>query len=331
MNIVIKNKDLNKSEPLKVFNIGSISTTFQDLLDESNIEIEEDQIVVLKIDNDFYFLPLKYKESSIYGFGKDIKEEDLIKINSSFEESINTEINNESTTNAITFISPRKLWYWFKSIILSRNNTWTGNNNFEKNVVIKGESSLIGNALEIRNSNNEPIAEFLNNKRIKLSQIFEIEPAVGLGTLFFRYNNTEIFRASLGTGGSIFQSTLSILEKLRIHANSNAKIELYNDYHYWEIENNTAAGKRFRIKDVTGGNTYPFVILPTSGRIGVSENNPKGIFDVASTTETSLPFPRMTQAQRTAITSPPVGGHVYQTDGTEGVYVYKSTGWQFAY
>ena len=82
MNIVIKNKDLNKSEPLKIFNIGPISTTFQELLDESNIEIEEDQIIILKTGDDFYLLPLKYKESSIYGFGKDIKEEDLVKVSS---------------------------------------------------------------------------------------------------------------------------------------------------------------------------------------------------------------------------------------------------------
>jgi len=32
-----------------------------------------------------------------------------------------------------------------------------------------------------------------------------------------------------------------------------------------------------------------------------------------------------------AIVSPAVGLHVYQTDATEGVYVYKSTGWAFAY
>lgn len=54
-------------------------------------------------------------------------------------------------------------------------------------------------------------------------------------------------------------------------------------------------------------------------------------FDVFSTTRGARPFPVMTQAQRTAIASPAVGIHVYQTDGTEGVYVYKSTGWAFAY
>jgi hypothetical protein len=36
----------------------------------------------------------------------------------------------------------------------------------------------------------------------------------------------------------------------------------------------------------------------------------------------------MTEAQRTSISSPANGMHVYQTDGTEGVFVKKSTGWQ---
>jgi hypothetical protein len=52
--------------------------------------------------------------------------------------------------------------------------------------------------------------------------------------------------------------------------------------------------------------------------------------DVSSTTQGFL-LPRMTAAQRTAIGSPAIGLHVYQTDGTEGVWVYKSTGWVFAY
>ena len=47
---------------------------------------------------------------------------------------------------------------------------------------------------------------------------------------------------------------------------------------------------------------------------------------VNSTTQGFLP-PRMTAAQRTAIASPAVGLMVYQTDGTEGLYIFRSTGW----
>jgi hypothetical protein len=47
---------------------------------------------------------------------------------------------------------------------------------------------------------------------------------------------------------------------------------------------------------------------------------------VDSTTKGFLP-PRMTAAQRTAIGTPAIGLMVYQTDGTEGLYIFRSTGW----
>lgn len=50
--------------------------------------------------------------------------------------------------------------------------------------------------------------------------------------------------------------------------------------------------------------------------------------ELSSTTQGFLP-PRMTNAQRTAITSPAVGLIVYCTDATIGLYIYKATGWTF--
>ena len=51
-------------------------------------------------------------------------------------------------------------------------------------------------------------------------------------------------------------------------------------------------------------------------------------FQINSTTQGFLP-PRMTNAQRTAISTPAVGLVVYCTDAVEGLYVNKSTGWTF--
>lgn len=58
--------------------------------------------------------------------------------------------------------------------------------------------------------------------------------------------------------------------------------------------------------------------------IGTTVPNTSALLDVASTSKGVL-VPRMTQAQRTAITSPAQGLLVYQTDGTEGFYVNRST------
>lgn len=63
---------------------------------------------------------------------------------------------------------------------------------------------------------------------------------------------------------------------------------------------------------------------------GVDQNSllASAQLQVDSTTKGFLP-PRMTNAQRAAIASPAVGLIVYCTDATEGLYVYKSTGWTF--
>jgi hypothetical protein len=73
------------------------------------------------------------------------------------------------------------------------------------------------------------------------------------------------------------------------------------------------------------------LVILKNGNTGLGTSTPKGVIDIVSTTDGSLPFPRMTAAQKNAITNLIIGKHIYQIDGNEGVYVYKSSGWQFAY
>jgi hypothetical protein len=44
-----------------------------------------------------------------------------------------------------------------------------------------------------------------------------------------------------------------------------------------------------------------------------------------------IPFSIMSESERNSIISPQIGTHIYQSDNDEGVYVYKSSGWHFAY
>lgn len=105
------------------------------------------------------------------------------------------------------------------------------------------------------------------------------------------------------------------------YINSTLALRLYN------------TGNKFNFAD--SGLVDRFVIDVASSKvkvgIGTATPDANSIVDVVSTTQFSRPFPVMTEAQRLAIVSPQIGGHVYQSNGTEGVYVYKSSGWVFAY
>ena len=59
---------------------------------------------------------------------------------------------------------------------------------------------------------------------------------------------------------------------------------------------------------------------------GGQNSHASAILELDSTTQGVL-FPRMTEGDRTSIASPATGLIVYQTDGDEGLYIYKSTGW----
>lgn len=88
MNIILDKSLITDSKQPKVFNLGQITTTLQDLLDNSTIVINGEQTIILSItdENDNilkYLLPLDYKGESFYGLGKNITEEDLIEITDS--------------------------------------------------------------------------------------------------------------------------------------------------------------------------------------------------------------------------------------------------------
>lgn len=72
------------------------------------------------------------------------------------------------------------------------------------------------------------------------------------------------------------------------------------------------------------------ISLQAQNSIGISPNNAtpdaSAILDVSSTSQGVL-VPRMTQAQRNAISSPANGLMIYQTDDTPGFYFYNGSSW----
>jgi hypothetical protein len=111
-------------------------------------------------------------------------------------------------------------------------------------------------------------------------------------------------------GNLTFQTTAWIFD------NSNAIM------HRGGFNNESIAfnGSRITFTDANG-----FVFNSTNAGATLTASS---ILDIQSTTKGFLP-PRMTNAQRTAIASPAVGLIVYCTDATEGLWIYKSSGWIF--
>ncbi|MCX6244359.1 MAG: tail fiber domain-containing protein [Bacteroidetes bacterium] len=75
---------------------------------------------------------------------------------------------------------------------------------------------------------------------------------------------------------------------------------------------------------------FSMIIFGSYGQISVTTDgtdpDASSMLDVKSTTKGFL-APRMTQAQRTSISSPATGLMVYQTDGSAGLYSYNGSSW----
>lgn len=108
----------------------------------------------------------------------------------------------------------------------------------------------------------------------------------------------------------------SAAEQGIIEYNRNGDLEIYNS--------DGDGGVMLNGRNSAAGDLY----VADGGNVGIGTTSPDStaLLDVSSTTKGVL-FPRMTETQKNAISSPATGLIVYQTDATEGLYIYKSTGW----
>ena len=68
------------------------------------------------------------------------------------------------------------------------------------------------------------------------------------------------------------------------------------------------------------------ILTPTGMGVNISTPDPSAALDVTSTTKGAL-IPRMTQAQRDAITSPATGLIIFQINPSSGFYYYNGAAW----
>ncbi|MFN7656321.1 MAG: hypothetical protein ACK5OW_00865 [bacterium] len=128
--------------------------------------------------------------------------------------------------------------------------------------------------------------------------------------------------------GTVGIGTISPVVKLHVeglsYLNGGARITSVGIGGYW----GGLANEILTLQATTGN---PLILQYTEvGQVAIGTNAPNtsSILDIVSTNKGVL-LPRMTTAQRTSIPSPAIGLIVYQTDATEGLYIYKSSGWTF--
>ena len=160
-----------------------------------------------------------------------------------------------------------------------------------------------------------------------------------LGASSGRDLTTGSHNVAIGAGAGLSLSTTASENTFLGHyAGVNRTTGNYNTFLGYEAggsvggtgDNNIAIGKSTQVtpgasNQLNIGNW----IYGNNGSIGIGNTNPLGILDVQSSTKVSLPAPRMTQAQRLAITlgATQEGAIVYQTDGTKGYYLWNGTAW----
>jgi hypothetical protein len=149
----------------------------------------------------------------------------------------------------------------------------------------------------------------------------------GGSTLFKINNNGEAtIGSSVNTGVS-----LTLANRLFFNVNGQSHLVFGSaGSNFGNIVNTTTGVWSFGFTSTITGAGTPVMSWNSGGSvtIGTTTDVTTSIFTMSSTTKGFLP-PRMTSAQRTAISSPAVGLIVYQTDATEGLYVNKSGGWTF--
>jgi hypothetical protein len=134
------------------------------------------------------------------------------------------------------------------------------------------------------------------------------------------------------TGGS----TAGVANTLRVFNGNNFGLSIWGEVNDPVIASfNSICIGRYQTSPTQGALTNQTMYFDLAGQKACVGNGGSlniiefsASFEVKSTTKGFLP-PRMTQTQRNAIASPAIGLEIYQTDATEGKYIYKSSGWTY--
>jgi len=159
--------------------------------------------------------------------------------------------------------------------------------------------------------------------------------AVGIG-IALEDSGSNKGSFSAGNGGTyvqgfnngLFLGTIAAPDTMKLVWNGNVLVGTTTDAGYkLDVNGTSRFVSSFRCE---GQATFISSIIATAQvRIGTNPVAASAVLDVQSTTQGFLP-PRMTQAQRLAISTPAVGLIVYETGSaaSEGIWINETPGWQ---
>jgi hypothetical protein len=221
-------------------------------------------------------------------------------------------------------------------------------------VALSTNTTNIGLLQADRNTLFASVATKVNSSQVG-SQIADSLSGFSAGVSLSTNNNFT--GRNTFSGNTILGSTVDSGEKLQVTGTSKFSGNIISDGNgFRDIGSSSINYRIINVKSVNArddvyirplGLNYSFFVKVNNteamkifsendgGRMQLQEGGtfvdiPSARLSINSTTEGFLP-PRMTEAQKNAISAPAVGLHIYQLNATEGVYVYKSTGWAFAY
>jgi hypothetical protein len=156
-------------------------------------------------------------------------------------------------------------------------------------------------------NNSSSPAEIITNSTLGALHIQNGQGADNVSTIFEAFNSGGTSTAFIRADGLISGSSVAAVS---ISATT-----------YYGIPSSSFSGGT-----VTGPTNFTNGLTGNTILAGSGSINSSAALEVSSTTQGFLP-PRMTEAQRIAISTPATGLMVYQTDGDEGLYINKSFGW----
>jgi hypothetical protein len=272
-------------------------------------------------------------------------------------------VNNSSLNLGIHLGGAERLRIFNNGNVNIGSTTDTGEK-LQVNGTVKFKSDATGSTtfpLTLQNANNAPSSgvgmQFITDGALVGSSIVGLRVASAGPNHALQFNVSFAERMRIDTDGRLGIGTTAPNAKLDVTVTSTGTAQgiaitntnavaggvlgidfiprntLVNGYSAIRATGFTGTSSDLSFHTSTGGVQTQKMTIDGNGTVGIGATTPNlpTLLDVASTTKGSMPFPRMTSTQRLAIASPTVGLHVYQTDMVEGVYVYKSIGWAFAY